>query len=243
MHITRNISYSFLFVIAVFLNSCVGPFGKKIEGDGVIVTEVLTLNPFNVFESNGSFDIDFHFGDLNEIRITADSNIQEIITAKVVNGKLEVSFEKKLNIRPSQKVKLSITTQVINSIIVNGSGNIVSEKIETSNKFKIKINGSGNFKGEVHAPDVETEISGSGDILLRGTCQSTSIKINGSAKIDAKELLSDAAIVSISGSGTIYVYARESIEANISGSGTIYLEGNPSKITKSISGSGKLVAI
>lgn len=46
----------------------------------------------------------------------------------------------------------------------------------------------------------------------------------------------------LSGSGTIHVTATKSLDASAPGSGTIIYSGNPQDVTKSITGSGAIIA-
>jgi hypothetical protein len=46
----------------------------------------------------------------------------------------------------------------------------------------------------------------------------------------------------VSGSGTVFVTATESLDASVPGTGTIIYAGNPLDITRNISGTGTITA-
>jgi hypothetical protein len=81
------------------------------------------------------------------------------------------------------------------------------------------------MKVEVEASgDMEGDVSGSGDINLRGKCRSFNSDVSGSGK----------AVVSLS--------IAEEADFGVSGSGKIEANGSASTVSTSISGSGKVLA-
>ena len=52
---------------------------------------------------------------------------------------------------------------------LSGSGNIITQNQITGNeKIDLSVSGSGDIKVDLHAPEVQAEMSGSGDINLSG---------------------------------------------------------------------------
>ncbi len=84
-----------------------------------------------------------------------------------------------------------------------------------------------------------TEVNGSGKFSIRGEARKQTIKISGSGNYEARNLISDVALVKISGSGKTELNVREELDVRISGSGNVLYRGNP-KISQQISGSGKI---
>lgn len=75
------------------------------------------------------------------------------------------------------------------SLSVMGSGNIEVESM-TSTALSLTISGSGDANvGCNNAGDITVHITGSGDVNLWGTANSLETKINGSGKIDRRNLL------------------------------------------------------
>jgi hypothetical protein len=63
------------------------------------------------------------------------------------------------------------------------------------------------------------------------------ILVSGSGNIHAFDLKAVNSEVTISGSGTAYLDARDHLKVNISGSGNVYYQGTP-EVDSHISGSG-----
>jgi len=122
----------------------------------------------------------------------------------------------------------------------SGSGVIDTGEILESESLSIKHSSSGNVRAAlVDGIKIDAIMSGSGRIDLSGEVRDADYTLNSSGRIDALDLMAFDAITSNSGSGTIYVWATESLEATISGSGDIIYMGDPS-ISFWITGSGNL---
>lgn len=121
-----------------------------------------------------------------------------------------------------------------------GSGELDAGFIFTPLKVSINHSASGKVYGTVlDGVDVDAKLSGSGLIGLGGNAESADLSLSSSGKIDALNMLLSDAYALVSGSGKIYVYATESLDATITGSGDIYYRGNP-QLSTHISGSGSV---
>jgi hypothetical protein len=92
------------------------------------------------------------------------------------------------------------------------------------------------------ATDIETSISGSGDIRLAGEATNHTLKVSGSGNLSGYELKSINQMITISGTGNAEVFVDGGIlDAKISGSGKVYYKGNSSSFSADITGSGSVI--
>ena len=89
-------------------------------------------------------------------------------------------------------------------------------------------------------PDLVVDLSGSGNIAVDGVADRVTISLPGSGNIECKGLKAKSAKVTLMGSGTVTVYASETLDASVAGSGAIRYDGSPAQVTKSITGSGTI---
>ena len=75
---------------------------------------------------------------------------------------------------------------------------------------------------------------------IYGASRNVAINLPGSGNVHCDSLKAKSAKVTLMGSGTVAVYASQSLDASILGSGTIRYSGNPAQVTKHISGSGTI---
>lgn len=126
------------------------------------------------------------------------------------------------------------------TMVQSGSGTIDTEEVYESEEITIKHSSSGNVRSiVVGGLNVNAILSGSGRIDLSGDVQKVDYTLNASGRIDALELMSYDARTTSSGSGLIYVWATEYLEATVSGSGDILYRGEPQTNFR-VTGSGSI---
>jgi hypothetical protein len=75
---------------------------------------------------------------------------------------------------------------------------------------------------------------------LSGSAHEISARITGSGNINALKVIADIVTITVSGSGDMKTYCRETLNAAISGSGDVYYTGNPAEVKSKVSGSGTI---
>jgi hypothetical protein len=122
----------------------------------------------------------------------------------------------------------------------SGSGTIDGGIVRGATELKIRHSSSGRVRSTlVDGTLVNAVLSGSGNIDLFGEAALASYTLNSSGRIDALELMAEDVEATNTGSGTIYLYATDFLDAVITGSGNIVYRGTPAVNVK-ITGSGSL---
>jgi hypothetical protein len=156
---------------------------------------------------------------------------------------LKIYTEKNINIDTNKEIILTIPFEKISFVSLSGSGDLKSKNTIIGTKFTAKLSGSGDLNLDVKTTDFEANLSGSGDVVLTGTSDSFISKISGSGDVDAVNLATKNANLTISGSGDMKVNCSQSLYARVSGSGDISYKGNPEIKDTKVSGSGEISKI
>ena len=122
----------------------------------------------------------------------------------------------------------------------SGSGSILCGTLNGPGSVDIRHSSSGQVSAVlVDGAVLDVIMSGSGRVELSGEVEVAEYSLNSSGRIDALDLeVSDVEAIN-TGSGNIYVWAVDLLDATITGSGDIIYRGDP-KITIRISGSGNV---
>ncbi len=235
-----------LFIISIsFLSvSCINAQwgGQKVKGNGEIVSETRSTESYDEVKLVGSMNVKLIAGNEGDIKVEAESNLQEYIITEVRNGSLKISTAEGYSLSPKEKILVTVPFQDLNEISVTGSGDLWTlDKIE-ANKMQIHVTGSGNINLELDVDELEGKITGSGDINLKGRSITLECSVTGSGDFDADYLVAENVDARVSGSGDIMVYAKNSLKASVYGSGDIVYKGNPEKRDFKSSGSGEISA-
>ncbi len=218
-------------------------WGRKVKGDGNVVTTERSVGDYDGVSLAGWFDVDLVAGNEGEITLKGESNLLEHIITEVKDGVLVIKTEKGMELKPSNwnsSILITVPVESISSVSLSGSGDIVGKTTIEAESFSTRIAGSGDISVAVQAKEVEASLSGSGDINLSGRTTDFDVMVSGSGDIKAYELEAEFVKAAVSGSADIKVTANQSIDAKVSGSGDIHYRGNPKKINSKSSGSGDI---
>jgi Putative auto-transporter adhesin, head GIN domain len=228
---------------AIALASCMNPFHKTIRGNGNITTSVRNIQSVHGVRCAGSYDVQLTQGSPTSVKIETDENLQPYIVTEVNGDGLTIRTKEDVNVDPSQKTRVYITTDRLEEFRLSGSGTVNTQnKFTGGSHLDLNISGSGNMHFDVNTPKTDCNISGSGDIYLTGETRNSRIDIAGTGNYHAEDLKSETVTVKIAGAGDAHVFADSTLDINIAGVGNVFYKGNAS-VTQNIAGTGKIKKI
>lgn len=203
----------------------------KNKGNRKVTSEKCSTASYNGIAIRGFFDVELVSGKEGSLTITVEKNVLPYMKVEVVDQILKISTEKNKSISTSQGKEIIIVVpfESISQVSLAGSGDVITKNIIISNSFSAKLTGSSDMNLSIEANDFDVNLSASGDIVLTGKTENFNSNLSGSGDIDAGDLKSKNAKITVSGSGNNKVFCSESIHARVSGSGDIKYTGDPKK--------------
>ena len=216
-------------------------WGKKIKGNGKVVTIERSTADYDEVAVSGWFDVYLVNGNEGNISIKGEENLLEYLVTEVKDDKLMIKPKKGYYLSPSSwksgGIEVTVPVENIREVSLSGSGDIMGKTQLKADIFKTSMSGSGDITLDIEANDVEVSMSGSGDINLKGKTEDLDVSISGSGDVKAYELDAENVDATVSGSADIKVRVSQYLKARVSGSGDIYYKGDP-KVDSKTSGSG-----
>ena len=183
-------------------------------GSGEVVVEPRDVGRFDQVLLETSGDVTIQVTGTDSLEIEAESNIQPVLTAEVVDGRLVLGASGSFT---SGHLSYAITVAELTGIEDSASGSIVVSSL-SANSFDVVV-------------------SGSGSIEVSGTCESLRVVVSGSGSFNGEDLVCASGQVEASGSGSATVNATDQLEVDLTGSGSVDYLGEP-ELTLNDSGSG-----
>jgi hypothetical protein len=213
--------------------------GKRIKGSGTITTDARNLTGFTGVESHGDFDVYVSSG-AAAVKIEADNNLISYIETSVKEGVLVIRSKKGYWLRPSKAMKVLVTAPAYSTIATYGQGNIIGQnKITDPSKIDLRVQGNGDIKLDIDAPEVKARLMGNGGIYLQGQAKNFDGELTGNGNIKAFELQAEETKVRIRGNGDADVYASVKLDVSIGGNGSVRYKGGAQASTH-ITGNGNI---
>lgn len=227
---------SFLLAVPFLFTSC-DELNDCDKGSGSIITKTIELNDFHSFNLQVSGRVFLKKGETQLVEIEGQENVINQIEDEVKNGEWQIGFRNCM--KSYEDLDIYITIPDLEKAAISGSGDVFFQDEFSGDNFDLIISGSGNMDAKVSGNELLSSISGSGDIKVAGEIEKQRIVISGSGDVDAFDLSSSEADISISGSGSARVTVSETLDVSIAGSGDVFYKGNPT-VDSNISGSGKI---
>lgn len=211
------------------------------KGNGHIETDERTVNSFHSVQVQGAIDVFVSQGELQPVKIETDENLLKYVEVEQHGETIVIKNKHGYNLRPTQKVKVYVTSPEYKSLEVSGACNIVGQtKISSHEPLDLSVSGAGDIKMEVEAPKLSADISGSGTVDLKGQTRDFDLGLSGAAKARCFEMLAENTQVDISGAGSADVYASVKLDAEVSGAGSVKYKGSATNVNQQVSGAGSV---
>lgn len=209
-----------------------------VVGEGEVVTNKRKVSTFKRIKLEASADIYINISTINELTVTAQKNIEDLIHTKVIDETLIIYSDKEYS--TEEGVVIQLNSNDLSYIKASGAGNVFCKSPLTTQDLELELTGAGNMELNVAALSVSADLSGAGIIKLKGNCNEAKYKVSGAGKLEAHELVTDECKVDLSGIGSAEVNATEELNATVSGAGNVYYTGTATSLKTNVTGLGKV---
>lgn len=216
------------------LTACTSARATPLRGNGVIKTEERSVAAFIGVSFGGAATLRVRRGDKPLVRITTDENLLSRFETDVEGGVLTLGFDGERGIRGVTKLEVEVTTAALEHLELSGA---VKATIDRFAGERLQIEGSGAVKLDA-ALDYKTldlDLSGGGEVALKGSADEVHIDGSGATHIAAAGLAARSVAADFSGAADADLRASESLDIEVSGAGRVRYFGNP-RVTKEVSG-------
>jgi len=209
-----------------------------VRGNGNVRTQEFYLPEITGLKLRGVGEVIVRYGDTQEVLVETDKNLMDYLETDVNGGVWDIDFRR--CVRNITRLTVYVTVPEIHKLIISGSGSITTEDLFSGGDLETNVSGSGNITAAYSGNSVDATISGSGYIDLTGDTHFLNINISGSGDVRAFDMLAHDCDVRISGSGDARVNVEDFLKVRISGSGDVLYKGSPT-LDIDITGSGSVL--
>ena len=195
-------------------------FGNSVEGDGIAARDQRQVAAHGVLDVSGSMQVEVRVGQAPSLLVEADGNLLPYIRTEAQGNTLKIANERQL--RSKTPVRIVYTTPRLTEVRAAGSGQVVVR--------------------DLNGAPLEVRKSGSGRVALAGKVDSLHARVSGSGVLDAGELRSASADLSLAGSGRMNIgeIRGDYVRASVAGSGVLQAGGAVRSLNARVAGSGSV---
>ncbi|MGA2405412.1 MAG: head GIN domain-containing protein [Bacteroidales bacterium] len=233
----KSLKFLTIIIIIFSISACTqAQFWKTVYGNKKVVTKERKTESFTGVKVSAGIDVYLKQGNNEAVSVEADENLQEYILTEVRGGVLNVYSE--YNIRDAERKRVYVTMKEVNSIKTTSAGDVIGETPIKSDRLELSASSAGDIKLDVYAKDIDIDISSSGDITLSGETDRLKADLSSAGDLNAYDLKTREADVSVSSAGDADVNVSEKIIARASSAGDINYKGDPKYVDAHSSSAG-----
>ena len=235
----RSLFFSICMIFV--LSSCHYFEGKRVDGDGNVISQARSVTDFKGVEVGGAIELYLTQDSAYSVKVETDNNLQEFIEVYKEGDILRVRTANNINLDPTgDRIKVYVSAPSYRKIGASGACKVIAQnKLSHESGIDIDLSGASEAQLEIQAPNVDVEASGACNLTMRGQTKDLTIDGSGSTEIKAFDLLSENADIELSGAGDVDIYASVKVDARTSGSSSIRYKGNAT-VSSDISGAGSV---
>jgi len=186
--------------------------------------DVRTVDAFTAIDLQGLMAAEVHIGSAISVDVQGEADLAKLVSTTVKGGTLLIKtpkdFQKRLQGRNDNKLKVVITMPALARVTISGTG-------------AIEVDG-------LSQKTVEASIPGTGSLKLAGKADTLRLTVPGTGEVRAKDLIASAVELTIPGTAEAVVHATKSFEANVMGTAMVKVHGKPASVKKNIVGTAMI---
>ncbi|HEX6332936.1 MAG TPA: head GIN domain-containing protein [Flavisolibacter sp.] len=229
-----------LLLVSAGLSSCNYFIRERVRGDGNIASQTISVDSFRDIDASGAFTIRLRQDASSSVRVETDRNLIEYLDIYTKGNRLVIDTKRKFNLRPTREIIVYVTAPQFRDIEVSGACNIRTDApVRSDGDVNISVSGSSNIMMDLSAPRINTDLSGSTTLQLRGTAREFISEASGSSEIRCFELLTENTSLDLSGASDAEVSASRMLDVEASGASNVVYTGN-ADVKSHTSGAGSV---
>jgi Putative auto-transporter adhesin, head GIN domain len=217
--------------------SCDSVGGEVVVGNGDIVDRPRPVTGFTKLRQESVLTTVVSQASGFAVSVRTDSNLQDIVTATVVDGTLVLSASKSFCTRTLPSATIVLPRLEAAALI--GVGDLSASGMTGAASVALALSGVGDLTFSGQSTALSLDVSGVGMVTLAGKTDQLKVTASGIGDIDAAGLASVDATVAASGVGNIKINASRNATITADCIGEIEVSGG----AKAASGAGDLCQV
>jgi Putative auto-transporter adhesin, head GIN domain len=213
---------------------------------GDLVTETRAVRGFHEIGLSAPAHLVVKQGAREALVVRADRRLMPYLKTTVSSGRLDLDLDTRSSnhdrFECTHPTVFEVTVVKLSALDVSGAGSAKLGPLQRK-QFALDLSGAAEVEMErLVGERLDIDMSGAATVRAAGKVARQSLRISGTGRYKGEQMASDAASISIAGTGSAQVNASKELDVSISGVGDVQYLGNP-KITRTISGMGSLARL
>lgn len=189
------------------------------NGNRNVITQTREVGTIEGLSVTGIFKVIFTQGEPQSLKIETDENLIDKVTTEVHGNILELGTKGSIN-NPS-RLNVYITAKSLKSLEMSGASKFTTTNKIVTPVLKAELSGITTASMNTDAGNLTCDLSGVAKLDLEGAGDLLTADVSGTAKLTASKYEVKEAKVDVSGVGSAYINALNSLSMDASGASKI----------------------
>jgi len=212
---------------------------NNIYGSGNLTSEERAVPFFNSIIHGTVGKVNITYGDIQEVVVTTDDNIQKYIKTDVKQGKLFIYTDCDCGLSDFS-LTIDIVLTELKELAANSAGNISSTNKFIADNVYLYLNSAGNINLNLETNEIHSNITSAGNLFLKGKAINHYAGLNSAGNLYAYNFTTDSTMISVNSAGNAFVNVIKYLDVSLTSLGSLYYTGYP-QITEHISSIGRVI--
>lgn len=210
--------FSALALLTILFSSC---DKNSITGSGELVTETRTVSSFTKVKVGDDFDVIITQSPTQNVEVTADDNIINIISTEVENDELVIGFSENFVSLRKETIEIKIDMPSIA-------------------RFELKDDCTGQLNNFSGLETLEVIVKDASELTMSGDAKHLDATVKDDSDIKGFDFMVETCNINLADASTMRIHCTDAIEGTVKDASTLRYKGNPT-VSVSTSDAGKVV--
>lgn len=210
-----------------------------IKGNGEVTTDTRNVDGFDGVSTCCDIDVILVKGSFN-VKVEAESNLQDYIKTEVSGGRLHIGFKKNTNIKSREQITVYVTLPELEYVGASSSGSITTKSTFTGERMEADVSSGAKIELNFTGDQLYTNASSGGGMTVKGSSDRFKANVSSGGKVRAEDYDTKDARCNASSGGGVTINVSGELDANASSGGQVRYTGNPSNVDSNTSSGGSI---
>jgi hypothetical protein len=212
---------------------------SQINGSGNVTTENRKVEgTYTKVSVSGGLEAYISQGNVAEITIETDDNLQQHIKTEVSGGELKIYTDK--SISPSKATNIRVTLPVIEGITSSGGSTVKGKTAFKSENLALESSSGSTLEVNVSATNISGESSSGSTLTITGTANAIEAEAASGSTLNAAGLTVKTAVADAASGSTLTVNALEKLTAEAASGSSVNYVNTPQSLKTDVSSGGSV---
>jgi hypothetical protein len=214
--------------------------GDRVRGNGDVIEQRRDVDGFRKVKTCCSFKVEVRESNSFDVRVEAESNLQEFILTEVRGNTLHIKYTENANFKSTKEIMVYVALPRLAGIDASSSSRVTGTTPFRGDELALDVSSSATIKVEFSGDRVDLDASSSGRIEVKGSTNKVTADASSASRIDAEDLQSEEGVADVSSAANISLHTTKKLRADASSAGSIRYRGNPSDVITDTSSAGSV---